>query len=53
VAALHRFRHLVGTFWCIIMMLGVYHGESTIRAITSDLAVIEGRPQPAFMCVAP
>lgn len=52
VAALHRFRHLVGTFWCIIMMLGVYHGESTIRAITSDLAVIEGRPQPAFMCVA-
>jgi hypothetical protein len=51
VAALYRFRHLVGTFWCIIMMLGMYHGESTIRAITSDLAVVEGRPQPAFMCV--
>jgi len=49
VGALGRFRHFVCTFWCIITLLGLYHGPSTIASITSDLSVIQGRPQPPFM----
>ncbi|EOD37986.1 hypothetical protein EMIHUDRAFT_433506, partial [Emiliania huxleyi CCMP1516] len=49
VALMHRFRHVVFTFWVMVSLLGVYHAETVVSSITSDLATIPGRWQPAYM----